>query len=323
MCRFNPPSSRQIGTAADFRSSKRKTRAYGCEPVEHQLLDDNKLNINFMNISGSTKLTGLFGYPVGHTVSPLMHNAAFTKLKIDCVYMPLSIHPKNLKQAVESLETYGFIGINVTIPHKQTIMKYLDKIMPAAKRIGAVNTVLIKNGKMIGYNTDGLGFVKSVEKDCKIRLKGKTMFLLGAGGAGRAISVQSGLSGLKKIYIFDTLEKRAQSVARSTAGAQAIVVKSKKDLKDILEKCDIIVNATPIGLHKKDPISIPMDSIPSGKIVYDLIYNPKKTKLLMAAEKKRCKAVNGRGMLLYQGAASFQIWTGKKAPVSVMKKAIK
>jgi shikimate dehydrogenase len=265
-----------------------------------------------MHITGSTRLTGLFGYPVSHTISPQMHNAGFRHLGLDVIYLPFSVHPKNLGDAIKSLSALGFIGINVTIPHKQTVMKYLDVITPSAKMIGAVNTILVKGKKLIGYNTDGIGFVRSLKG---YGLRGKTMFLLGAGGAGRAVAIQSTLSGLKRIFIADKLIARAKDLARKCRGIVA------SNVKEALEESDIIVNATPVGLHPDDPISIPAEWIPKGRLVYDLIYNPKKTKLLK--EVKGCRTVNGLGMLLYQGASSFEIWTGKRAPVNVMRKMVK
>lgn len=261
-----------------------------------------------MHITGSTKLTGLFGYPVSHTISPAMHNAAFEYLGLDIIYLPFSVHPKDLAAAVKALPALGFIGINVTIPHKQTIMKYLDVITPSARMIGAVNTVLVKGRKLIGYNTDGIGFVRSLKN---YSLKGKTMFLLGAGGAGRAVAIQSKLNGLKRIFIADKLTARARDLAGRCRGIVAT------NIREALRESDIIVNATPIGLRPDDPVSIPAEWIPKGRLVYDLIYNPKKTKLL-----KKVRGVNGLGMLLYQGASSFEIWTGKKAPVEVMRRVI-
>lgn len=266
-----------------------------------------------MNVTGSTRLTGLFGYPVSHTISPQMHNAGFNYLGLDIIYLPFSVHPRDLGIAIKSLSALGFIGINVTVPHKQTVMKYLDIITPSAKMIGAVNTILVKGKKLIGHNTDGIGFVKSLGRS----LRGKTMFLLGAGGAGRAVAVQSAISGLGRIFIADKMVNRAKDLARCVPGCEAIVVKK---IKDALQESDIIVNATPIGLNPSDPISIPAEWIPKNRLVYDLIYNPKKTKLLR--EVRGCKTLNGLGMLLYQGVSSFEVWTSRRAPVDVMRRAI-
>lgn len=270
-----------------------------------------------MHITGSTRLTGLFGYPVSHTISPKMHNAGFEYLGLDIIYLPFSIYPKDLEDAIKGLITLGFIGINVTIPYKQDVMQYLDIITPSAKMIGAVNTILVKGKKLIGYNTDGIGFVKSLEKVYHYQLRGKTMFLLGAGGAGRAVAIQSALNGLKCVFIADKIANSAKNLARFVPKCEAIYVKIGKEMRDAIHESDIIVNATPCGLRPDDPISIPSEWIPRERLVYDLIYNPQKTKLLK--EVKGCRAVNGLGMLLYQGASSFEIWTGKKAPVSVMR----
>lgn len=274
-----------------------------------------------MQITGKTKIAGLFGYPVSHTLSPRMHNSAFNKLHLDAVYLPFSVHPSELKNAVMSIRTFGFLGINITVPHKQTVMKYLDKITDSAKLIGAVNTIVVDGKKLIGHNTDGMGFVRSIEDDCGYKLKEKTMFLLGAGGAGRAVAIQSAFSGIKKIFISDTLEARAKNLRKSIPErCEVCLVNKKNEMYNAIQESDIIVNATPIGMHKEDSISIPAEYIPKGCLVYDVIYNPPKTKLLKSV--RGCRIVNGLGMLLYQGVSAFELWTGQKAPVGTMREAL-
>lgn len=275
-----------------------------------------------MRITGATRLSGLFGYPVKHTISPLLHNAAFKRFGINCFYLPFSIHPEDLKDAVKNLAVYGFIGINVTVPHKQTIMKYLDRITPEAKMIGAVNTVLVKKGKLIGFNTDGIGFMKSLRWDNSYNLKGKVMFLLGAGGAGHAVAVAAALNGIKKIFIVDAVKSRARKLKKRIPDVEVEIADLNEMNREAVMLSDLIVNATPIGLSPKDPISIPANWLPKKKVVYDLIYNPKETKLLKAARGKGCKTINGLGMLLNQAAASFEIWTGKHVPIKLMAKAV-
>ena len=278
------------------------------------------MNRHLNRITGATKLAGLFGCPVKHTISPRMHNAAFARLNLDIIYLPFCVFPRDLKKAVASLAALGFIGINVTVPHKQKIMKYLDAVSPAARRIGAVNTVLVRGSKLIGYNTDGIGFIKSLQSGLGYSLKNRIMFILGAGGAGRAVAVQSALSGVKRIYVADKDNTRARALAAAIPGKKGREVRTTEKIKDAIREADIIVNATPVGLNKSDPASITPGWIPAGKLVYDLIYNPPKTKLLKGV--KGCRTVNGLGMLLYQGISSFEIWTGEKAPPAVMKKAI-
>ena len=251
-----------------------------------------------------------------------MHNAAFRYLGLDLLYLPFSVSPNDLKTAIKCLSALNFIGINVTVPHKQTVIPYLDDVTKEARIIGAVNTILVnpRGNKLIGYNTDGIGFVRSLGK---YSLKGKTMFLLGAGGAGRAVAVQSAECGLSRIFIADKLKNRAKNLSKKINMCEAITVPVGPEMKDVLPEADIIVNATPIGLNAKDPISIPARWIPKRKLVYDLIYNPSKTKLLKTAKSKECKIINGLDMLLCQGASAFQIWTGKKAPLEVMCRAIR
>jgi len=196
----------------------------------------------------------------------------------------------------------------------------LDAVSPAARRIGAVNTVLVRGSKLIGYNTDGIGFIKSLQSGLGYSLKNRIMFILGAGGAGRAVAVQSALSGVKRIYVADKDNTRARALAAAIPGKKGREVRTTEKIKDAIREADIIVNATPVGLNKSDPASITPGWIPAGKLVYDLIYNPPKTKLLKGV--KGCRTVNGLGMLLYQGISSFETWTGEKAPLAVMKKAI-
>jgi len=274
-----------------------------------------------VQITGKTKIAGLFGYPVSHTLSPKMHNSAFDKLHLDAVYLPFSVHPSDLKNAVASIKTFNFLGVNITVPHKQAVIKYLDNITDSARLIGAVNTIVVDKDKLIGHNTDGIGFVRSLDDDYNYKLKGKTMFLLGAGGAGRAVAVQSALCGLKKIFIFDIAERQAKGLGSSIPkNCEVCLINNKNGIRDAIGISDIIVNSTPVGMYKTDQISIPAAYIPKGRLVYDVIYNPSKTKLLKSV--KDCKTVNGLGMLLYQGVSAFELWTGKKAPVELMRKAL-
>jgi shikimate dehydrogenase len=274
-----------------------------------------------VQITGKTKITGLFGYPVSHTLSPSMHNAAFAKMRLNIVYLPFLVNPQDLETAIKSIKIFEFLGVNITVPHKQAVMKYLDEVTLSAELIGAVNTIVYKDKKLIGCNTDGTGFVRSLEKDCNFKLKGKTMFLLGAGGAGRAVAVESALNGLKKIFIADKIDRQVDDLIENVPKkCEAVKIRADKMMRDAISESDIVVNATPVGMHKDDPISIPAEYINSGKIVYDVIYNPSRTKLLKNV--KGCKTINGLGMLLYQGVRAFELWTGKKAPVEVMRKAL-
>ena len=280
-----------------------------------------------MRIDGNTRIVGLFGYPVKHTLSPVFQNAAFQAKKLNYVYLPFEVAPQELELALRSLSTLGIAGINVTIPHKESVIPYLSGLSTEAQIIGAVNTISVINGKLIGCNTDGYGFVTSLKKDLNTELKGKKIMVLGAGGGARAVVLKALMEKAGKIYIGDVLEEK---VVRLISDAKRIYPDSKvvpyyfkdSEIRDFLEDAEILINATPVGMKKEDPLLVKPEWMRDSLLVYDLIYNPFETKLLKAAKKRGCRCSNGLGMLLHQGAKSFEIWTGVKAPVEVMKKAL-
>jgi shikimate dehydrogenase len=281
-----------------------------------------------MKITGTTKIYGIFGCPVTHTASPAMHNAAFAKLGLDCAYCPFEVAPEKIAHAAEGIRAMKLQGVNITVPHKEKILKSLDELSPEAAVIGAVNTIVNKNGKLIGYNTDGVGFLRSLEKDGRVQIKGKKMVLFGAGGAGRAVAIQSLLVGLKDVVIVDVIDKKARDLAKhinsKIRGLRARTIPAVTDIiNEVIPFADIIVHATPIGMKPADPLPFDTSCLHKGQIVYDLIYNPPQTKLLRTARKKGCRTFNGLGMLLHQGCKAFEIWTGVAAPVAVMDKALK
>lgn len=264
-----------------------------------------------------TKIVGIFGYPIGHTLSPVMHNAAFRNLGLKYTYLPFEVHPDRLRKAADSIRSLNLTGVNITIPHKERIMRYINKIDPLAKQIGSVNTVVNKNGILYGYNTDVKGFLKDLLDKGK-SIKGKTALLIGAGGAGRAIAAALAFANIKKIYIADLDEKRAKNLAHKTKNA---VFTPNKTWKKITNDIDILINATPVGMHKGDPSPVPLECLNKNLFVYDVVYN-RVTKLLELAKKAKAISCGGLGMLLYQGALAFELWTGKKAPVQVMRRAL-
>jgi len=273
-------------------------------------------------ISGKTILYGLFGYPVKHTLSPKMHNAAFKNLRIKAKYVPFEIKPENLETKLKSLVELGFGGINVTVPHKESCMRYLDEIDKNAKLIGAVNTIKVEGSKLIGYNTDGLGFLRSL-KENNINIDGSSVLILGAGGASRAISV-SMLEKVDKVYIYDIDSLKAKALIDDLNNiiADKAVFLDKEDLKEKITFVNILVNATPVGL-KQDESPIEEELLSNNlRLVYDLIYNPPVTKLLKAAQARSIATMNGLGMLIYQGMESFKIWTGVDSSFDVMKQAV-
>ena len=270
-----------------------------------------------MKISGKTNITGIFGYPVKHTFSPSMHNAGFENLGIDFVYIPFEVKPEALNAAVKGIKAQNIRGVNITIPHKQAVIKYIDNIDPLAKKIGSVNTIVNTNGRLTGYNTDGAGFLKDLIEH-KVNPKGKVVMLLGAGGAGRSVACTLSFHGTKKILISDKDEKKAKTLAQSVKNAVYIPFKS---FQDKIKESSILINATPIGMREGDPSPVKENYLHKDLFIYDVIYNTK-TMLLKTSEKKKLKSCNGLGMLLYQGVLAFEKWTNKKAPVKTMKKAL-
>ena len=280
-----------------------------------------------MNITGKTEVVGLFGYPVRHTASPAFQNAGFAAAGLDWVYLPFEVHPDELGEAIGGITALGFRGINLTIPHKQAVVEYLDELSPEAEIIGAVNTIDIREGRLKGYNTDGRGFVRSIREEGRVDLPGKSIFVMGAGGAGRAVGVQAALDGAREVFVCDQDESRSRSVVsaieqRVRAGVARFVAFDHESIRDAVKGCEVFVDATPLGMKPGDPTSIDPSWLGPSTFVYDLVYDPPETRLLRAAEERGCRTLNGMGMLLYQGCTAFEIWTGISAPVEEMRAAL-
>lgn len=275
-------------------------------------------------ISGKTKLYGIFGCPVEHTFSPGMHNAAFKKLGMDACYVPFAVKPEKLEEAVRAILPLGLCGLNITVPHKERVIAYLDELSEEARLINAVNTIEVKNGKLVGHNTDGRGFLRSLKEDAGFKPKGKKYFIIGSGGAARAVGFSLALAGANKIIFYDLDASKADALAadiREKAG-----VESKSVSEDVVggyaSEADCLINATPLGLKKTDFLPMRKEYILKKHLVCDLVYNPPVTALLKVAKKQGAKAFSGLGMLLYQGVIAFEVWTGRKAPASIMKRAL-
>ena len=280
-----------------------------------------------MKIDGSTKIVGIFGYPVAHTASPCMHNAAFKALKLNWEYIPFEVKPQQLELAMKSIISLDIQGVNITIPHKKAVVPFLDELSPEAEFIGAVNTIVRKGNKLIGYNTDGEGFIKALEEN-KISPKGKNILIIGAGGAACSISRELLLKGARKLRIANRTFKKAEDLKRAFIDKQLsvnieVLPLEASFLKSAFKDTDIIINTTSVGMKETDSLLIKEEWLDFPiEAVVDLIYNPSETKLLKIARKKAIKTMNGLGMLLHQGALSFQLWTGKKPSIEVMRKAL-
>ncbi len=277
-----------------------------------------------MNISGKTKICGLIGDPVEHTMSPVMHNAAFEKLGLDYAYLPFRVKPDELPQAISGLRALSAVGFNVTIPHKVNVIPLLDELDPLAEKIGAVNTVVNDNGVLKGYNTDASGFLQAL-LERGVEPVDKDIVLLGAGGAARAIT-----------YILSERNARLTILNRREEldWAEAIAANIKKDLgKDVrvfellpdllakaLEQAAILVNATSVGMSPDSAVSpVPAQLLKSGLAVVDIVYNPVRTKLLQDAAAAGAATITGLDMLVWQGVLAFEKWTGRKPPFDLMK----
>ncbi len=281
-----------------------------------------------MGIKATTDIYGIFGHPVKHSLSPDMHNGAFNALGLNSVYVAFDIDPENIEEAARAIRVMGIKGINITIPHKQTIIPYLDEVSPDAKLTGAVNTIKNENGKLSGYNTDVGGFLRAIREDLDFSPDGKTLFLIGAGGAARAVLSAFCMNGGAVVYIADIIKDKAIELANQfKANFQNIKIETLSlEDQDIVEQrfdeAEILVNASPAGMDGVGSLNIPLTSLNKNAVVYDLVYKPPNTKLLTDAKELGHKASGGLTMLLYQGAESFEIWTGETAPVEIMKKAL-
>ncbi len=278
-----------------------------------------------MKISGKTRVCGIIGDPIEHTLSPAMHNAAFEELNLEFVYVAFRVLKNELRNAIIGAKSLNIHGLNVTMPHKNTVINYLDDVDLTARAIGAVNTILNDKSKFKGYNTDGSGALKALSEN-GTSLEGKKLLLLGAGGAGKAIAFHAARE-VRELTILNRTPQRAKELAevlhkkfgKETNGN----LLSPQTIKEELEATDILVNATSVGMHPNIDHSLVDPSwLRPDLFIMDIIYDPIETKLVKDAKALGARVVSGVEMLVYQGVASFEIWTNNKAPVKVMKKAV-
>jgi len=296
----------------------REGSAMAYAPVENatapgQITLDEMLDLYRVNkLSRATRVYGVIGDPIGHSLSPLMQNAAFQTMRMDSVYLPFLV--RELKDFLISIEPLGISGFSVTIPHKERILRNLDDCDPLAAAIGAVNTVVVRgNGKLYGYNTDYVGVLRALEP--RIPLRGSRVLILGAGGVARAVAFALAQAGAS-VSICSRRLNRAKSLARAVGG-EAV---ERGMLKS--EFFDAIVNATPVGMYPKTSESPLEERELNCRLVFDTIYRPRATKLLQMAAKRKIETVSGLEMFIAQGAAQWEIWTGQRAPTEVMRRAV-
>ncbi len=275
---------------------------------------------------GTTRILGVFGDPIAHSLSPVMHNAAIRQMNIDYIYVPFHVLPADLETAVRGIRSLNIAGVNLTIPHKERVIEYLDEVSEYARMIGSVNTVINRDGRLRGESTDGPGFLKSAEARWGA-LDGSRALILGAGGSAKAISFA--LAGIGcPLVIANRTRERAEELAESVRavfgrGAARAVGLEREELAGEVVNADLLVNTTSVGMHPNpDDIVLPPDLLHAGLLVYDLVYNPSNTRLVCEAQARGAKALNGLGMLVYQGALSLEMWTGLEAPVAIMQDAV-
>ncbi|WP_457568343.1 shikimate dehydrogenase [Desulfurobacterium sp.] len=274
-----------------------------------------------LKITGKTEVYGIFGFPVKHSLSPLMQTAAFEALGIDAVYVPFEVNPDNLADAVSGMRAMGIKGVNVTVPLKEKIVPLLDEVDETASFLGAVNTVKNLNGRLIGFNTDGDGFVDSLAEE-GVDVKGKTVLLIGAGGSGKSVAYALLKRGAGRIIVANRTVDRAVTLCEKLSRYGSVEPIPLSDVESVLDRADLIVNTTSVGMRDNDSRLFDYNAIPESAVVVDIIYKPFRTELLGVAREKGAKVINGLGMLVHQGARAFKIWTGREAPVDVMKKAV-
>ena len=280
-------------------------------------------------IDGHTRLVGVMGWPVEHTVSPAMHNAAFDAAGLNWRYVPLAVQPDRVGEAVHGLRALGFAGCNVTVPHKRAVMDHLDEITGQARAIGAVNTIVIqREGRMVGHNTDAVGFLRALTER-GFRAEGKRAVILGAGGAARAVAYGLASSGATVTILNRTLLRAKSLVADLNSFFPSLPLRSFPldflNLSQEVSSADLLVNATSLGMWPEVQGSPwPEDlSMAFSLTVFDLVYNPPETKLMCQARAAGAQAIGGLRMLVHQGATAWELWTGQKAPVEVMAAAAK
>jgi shikimate dehydrogenase len=280
-----------------------------------------------MNITGKTSLVGVMGWPVEHSLSPAMHNAAFAAVGLNWTYVPLPVQPGDVEAALKGLAALNFVGCNVTVPHKQAVMRYMDELNEAAQITGAVNTIHLRDGKFCGANTDPSGFLNSL-REAGCQPGGMRAVVLGAGGAARAVVYALAQAEADSVMVFNRTAERAAFLVDDLADAfpdsrLSFEPFTSAALAALANRVDLVVNTTSVGMYPRvDACPWPDDvPLPSNALFYDLVYNPLETVFLARARAAGATAIDGLGMLIHQGALAFETWTGRVAPLEAMRQA--
>jgi shikimate dehydrogenase len=276
-----------------------------------------------MQISGRTQVVGIIGDPVAHSLSPAMHNAAFRALKLDFAYVAFHVRPAQVRQALAGIRALGIVGVNVTVPHKERVIRWLDTISPTALRAGAVNSIVNRNGRLHGENTDVTGFLHAL-RDLRFQIRGCRALVVGAGGVARAVLTALAEGKAAEVTVANRTVARARRLARicrapglQTSAAPLPALQDRR----LLAAVDLVVNATALGLHDERFFPLAYDATPPPCLFVDLIYG-RRTDFLLRATRSGRRTSDGSGMLVHQGAAAFTSWTGRAAPLAVMRTAL-
>lgn len=276
-----------------------------------------------LGINSHTIMYGVLGDPIRHSRSPIMLGRAFREAGINAAYAAFHVAPQDLGAAVQGIRALGLGGVNVTIPHKIEVMQYLDLVDEGARIAGAVNTIVNEGGRLIGYNTDGIGYVRSLKSETGVSLAGARVLMLGAGGAARGVAYALAREGAERIYIANRTLERAVELADLIGEYTSAVGLRTADIGDIMQEVTIVVNTTSVGMSPNiDETPFPAELLHDRLVVSDLIYNPRVTKLLHDAESIGAIAHSGLGMFIYQGAYAFELWTGQPAPIEAMREVV-
>jgi shikimate dehydrogenase len=275
-------------------------------------------------ISSRTGVVGILGHPVGHSLSPRMHNAAFQAQGLDMAYLAFNVLPERLPEAVQGLRALGFRGANATIPHKEALVSLLDEVEQTARRIGSVNTIVNEGGRLVGYNTDKMGFAAALRAVHPTGAAGLTCFVAGAGGAARAVVAALAEDGAREILIHNRTYDRAAALCASAAGWGSPSCRPLTDgeVAGAVEASDLLVNATSVGLASIKESAVPVDNLHSRHMVLDLVYATGPTTLVKEAKARGATAIDGKEMLVMQAAGSYELWTCRQAPLEVMRRSL-
>ncbi|VAW35201.1 Shikimate 5-dehydrogenase I alpha [hydrothermal vent metagenome] len=278
-----------------------------------------------VRISGTTKLCSIFGDPVEQTLSPQMHNAAFKALSLDMLYVPFHVTPGGLPAAINAIKAMGIVGVNITIPHKQSVMELIDEVDEQARLIGSVNTIVNRDGLLTGYNTDGQGYLASLTGETGFDVHDNSVVILGAGGTARSIAYNLLKASASRVLIANRTVEKAEALRNDLRSIfpQAHIDASGLNIAPELSQADLLINTTSLGMMGKGGAHAPVDltTLPPAAIVSDIVFKPLHTPLLIDAEARGHMIHTGLGMLVCQGALGFELWTGREAPIDIMHKA--